>query len=113
MQKECDNYQTPDGVLLRMKIGLSIGKTEIHYIGNDEYRTFDITGPAVIDVNVAQELTEPGGVVISKMAWDLCKKEKYVASLVHFGFAQVRLLVLVYTYCPCYNYVQSALVADN
>ena len=89
IQNDFDNYQTPDGVVLRMKIGLSVGKTEIHYIGNKEYKTFDITGTAINDVNKAQSFTKPGGVVISKVAWEMCSSERCIAKLVGPGFAQV------------------------
>lgn len=89
MQNDFDMFQTPDGVSLRMKLGLSIGKVELHYIGNEQYKTFDITGEAVDDVNKAQSLTKSGAVVISKTAWEMCNKQRCFASLVGPGFAQV------------------------
>ena len=89
MQNDCDNFQTSDGVILRMKVGLSVGKVEIHYIGNKDYKTFDITGEAVDDVNKAQSLAKSGSVVISKAAWEMCNKQKCFARMVGPGFAQV------------------------
>ena len=89
MQTNFDNYQTPDGFILRVKIGLSIGPTEIHYIGSEDYKTFDITGKAVDDVNIAQSYTKPGAVVISKDAWEMCNQERCFARLVGPGYAQV------------------------
>lgn len=89
MQNDFDNFQTSDGVTLRMKIGLSVGKVEIHYIGNNEYKTFDVTGEAVDDVNKAQSLAKSGAVVISKAAWDMCNKQRCFAKLVGPGYAQV------------------------
>lgn len=89
MQNHFDNFETPDGVILRMKLGLSIGKTHIHYIGNQEYKTFDITGPAVDDVNIAQSYTKPGAVVISKDAWEICDQERCIAQIVGQGYVQV------------------------
>ena len=90
MQTDFDNFQTLDGDTLRMKLGLSVGKTEIHYIGNANYKTFDITGEAIDEVNKAQSLTKAGGVVISKAAWEMSNKQRCFAKLVGPGYAQVR-----------------------
>ena len=89
MQGDFDNFQTSDGVTLRMKIGLSVGKVEIHYIGNDKYKTFDVTGEAVDDVNQAQSLAKSGSVVISRAAWEMCNKPRCIAKIVGTGYAQV------------------------
>ena len=89
MQSDFDNFQTSDGVLLRMKIGLSVGRVEIHYIGNSRYKTFDVTGEAVDDVNEAQSLAKSGAVVISKAAWEMCNKQRCIAKVVGTGYAQV------------------------
>lgn len=90
IQTNLDNYQTADGVLLRMKIALSVGKSYIHYIGNDKYKTFDITGPAVDEVNVAQSVTKPGAVVITKTAWEMCDQDRCTAISVGKCFFQVK-----------------------
>lgn len=89
MQNDFDNFQTSDGVTLRMKIGLSVGKVEIHYIGNAEYKTFDVTGKAVDDVNKAQSLAKSGTVIISKAAWEMSNKQNCTVKLVGPGYAQV------------------------
>ena len=90
MQNDFDNFQTSDGVTLRMKIGLSVGKAEIHYIGNGKYKTFDVTGEAVNDVNTAQSHARSGSVVISKAAWEMCNKQRCIAKIVGNGYAQVK-----------------------
>ena len=92
MQSDFDNFQTSDGVILRMKIGLSVGKVEIHYIGNRKYKTFDVTGEAVDDVNQAQSLAKSGAVVISKAAWDMCNKQRCIAKIVGPGCTGILLL---------------------
>ncbi len=89
MQKDFDNYQTTDGVTLRMKISLSVGMVNIQYIGNNDYKTFGITGTAVYDVNIAQSFTKPGNVVISKDAWEMCDQARCIATLVGDDCAQV------------------------
>jgi adenylate cyclase 10 len=89
MQSNYDNYETPDGVTLRMKISLSIGECYIHYIGNATYKTFDITGPVIDDVNLAMNHTEPGQVVVSNAAFELCEKDKYVGESIGENFFQI------------------------
>ena len=89
MQNDFDNYRTADGVVLRMKIGLSVGSADVHYIGEKEYKTVDITGECVDDANTAQSVTRPGTVVISKAAWDMCNKERCFAKSVGKGCAMV------------------------
>lgn len=89
MQNDYDNFQSSDGDILRMKLGVSIGKIQIHYVGNVEYKTFDVTGEAIDDVNEAQSFAKSGTVVISKLAWDMCNKQRCFAKHVGPGCAQV------------------------
>ena len=90
MQNKFDNFHTPDGVVLRMKVGLSIGKVDIHYFGTEGRRTFDVAGKAIVDANIAQNHTTSGAVVVSKEAWNLLNsKEKCVATIVGPGCAHV------------------------
>lgn len=89
IQENFDNFRTQDGEVLRMKIGLSSGKVDLHYIGNKSVRLYDVTGPAIEDSNTAQHHTKSGAVVISKMAWECISKERCVAEVVGPGFAQV------------------------
>ena len=89
MQNDFDNFQTPDGITLRMKIGLSVGKVDIHYLGNSDYKTFDVTGEAVDDVHDAQSLCKAGAVVISRSAWEMVNRQKCIATAVGSGLAQV------------------------
>ena len=89
MQNDFDNYKTPDGVVLRMKIGLSVGMADIHYVGGRDYKTFDVTGECVDDANTAQSVTRPGTVVLSKPAWEMCNKENCFSRLVGNGCAMV------------------------
>ncbi len=89
IQKNFDNFMTQDGDILRMKIGLSNGKVDLHYIGNKSVHLFDVTGQAIEDSNTAQHHTESGAVVISKLAWESINKERCVAKVVGPGYAQV------------------------
>lgn len=101
MQNDFDNFNTSDGVILRMKLGLSVGKMDIHYIGNDKYKTFDVTGEAIEDVKKAQSLAKSGTVVISKAAWEMCNKQRCFAKLVGPGFAQVNADCVRLAICVC------------
>lgn len=89
IQKDYDNFKTSDGDVLRMKLGVSIGKVQIHYIGNRRYKTFDVTGVAIDDVNTAQSYAKSGTVIVSEGAWEICDKEKCSAEIVGAGYAQV------------------------
>lgn len=89
IQKQFDNFRTEDGDILRMKVGLSIGNVELHYIGNRSLRLFDVTGQAIQDSNIAQSHTKSGCVVISKEAWETLDKNRCAAKLVGPGYAQV------------------------
>ena len=89
MQNDYDNFQSSDGDILRMKLAVSVGKVQIHYIGNTEYKTFDVTGEAIDDVNEAQSFAKPGTVIISKGAWDMSNKQRCFAKHVGPGCAQV------------------------
>lgn len=89
MQNNFDNYTTQDGVVLRMKIGLSVGKTDVHYIGVKEFKTFDISGESVDDANLAQSLTRPGTVVLSNKAWEMCNKQNCSFTVVGKGCVMV------------------------
>lgn len=89
MQKEFDMFKTEDGEILRMKIGLSVGKVELHYVGNKSVRLFDVTGEAIVDSNTAQQNSKSGTVVISKLAWELVNQDNCVAKIVGPGYSQV------------------------
>lgn len=109
MQKKFDNFQTPDDIALRFKIALSIGKAHIHFIGNQDYRTFDITGPAVDEVTVAQSVAKPGTVVVTRVAWEMCNQKLYTAEVMEHGF----MLVCICTMNDSGSYMYSTLSLIN
>ena len=91
MQKEFDQFKTDDGKILRMKIGMSIGKVECHYIGNTSVRLFDVAGEAILDANKAQQLCKSGRVVVSKTANEILGPDICVAQAVGPGYSLVYL----------------------
>ena len=92
--KKYDGYQTSDGILLRIKITLSIGRTNVHLIGDSNHRIFAITGSCVNDVRIAQSFTKPGTIVIPDCTWKLCDQSRFVSKEARIGFVQV--VVVVY-----------------
>ncbi len=97
MQVNYDNFESSDGDILRMKLAVSVGRVHIHYIGNKEYKTFDITGEAIDDVNQAQSECKAGDVVVSKAAWEMCDKQQCLASTVgEAGCMQVMAICTVH-----------------
>lgn len=89
IQANFDNFKTQDDTRMRMKIGLSIGRVELHFIGNSSYRTFDVTGQAIEDANSAQIHTNPGSVVVSKLAWKMCDQLNYSGTPLMTGHVEV------------------------
>lgn len=100
IQTSYDNYQTNDGVLLRMKIALSVGKCFVHFIGSESDKTFDFTGPAVDEVNLAQSFTGPGAVVITKTAWEICDQSKCTMTPINgtTDFVRVSIYVCIWNH---------------
>ena len=89
MQSDFDDYKTTDGVLLRMKIGVSVGSADVHYIGRKDFKTFDITGECVDGARLAQSLTKPGTVVLSELAWKMCEKDSCLIVPIEEGCVMV------------------------
>ena len=100
IQHKFNNFETQDGVTLQMKIGIGIGDVEIHYIGNETNRAFDVTGEAIDDANIAQQHTQSGAVVVSKQAWDKCNQQRCIVKFVGPGYAQVaiRVIIIIHTH---------------
>jgi len=102
MQADYDNFVSADGDLLRVKLAVSVGKSQIHYIGNGEYKTFDITGEAITDVNEAQNNCKAGSVVLSKDAWDMCDQDTYTSQPLEDDCVQVHVKFTLHIYTCIY-----------
>lgn len=86
IQEECDNYLTDVGVLLRVKIALSIGKMNVTYVGVPDSKQFDLTGQAVEDVNGAEKWATPGSIILDRMAWESCEQSLFYHEVMEDGY---------------------------
>ncbi|EDO31218.1 predicted protein, partial [Nematostella vectensis] len=101
IQEECDNYMTDVGVLLRVKIALSVGKMHITYIGVQDCKHFDLTGPAVEDVNGAEKWATPGSIILTRLAWVNCDQAMFTHEVMEDGHHFKRSLPSPpYSSCP-------------
>lgn len=87
--RKYDGYQTSDGTLMRVKMSLSVGKTNIHIIGDETRRIFSVTGSCINDVRMAQSVVKPGTIVIPYSAWKMCDQSQFVSREIGIGFFQV------------------------
>ena len=85
IQEECHNYMTNVGVLLGVKIALSVGKMLITHVGVSESKHFDLSGTAVDDVNAAEKLAEPGAIILSRCAFMHCDQSLFLFEIMETG----------------------------
>lgn len=85
IQEECDNFLTDVGVLLRVKTAVAVGVVYITYVGLEERKQFDMSGPVIDDANAAEKWAEPGSVVLSQLAWDNCEQGLFIHELIEDG----------------------------
>ena len=85
VQQECDNYMTDVGVLLRVKIAIAVGKMHVTYMGVPENKQFDLSGPAVDEVNGAEKWALPGSIILSRLAWANCDQSLFTGELLEDG----------------------------
>lgn len=70
IQSALHNYQTSDGTLISLRIGIGVGDISIMHLGGAFQRwELLLTGQPLIDVSNAQHLAKPGQVVVSSDAW--------------------------------------------
>ncbi|XP_063957938.1 adenylate cyclase type 10-like [Lytechinus pictus] len=72
IQDRCDNWDTEVGVKLRVKIALSIGPVRVTTIGNEGCIHFVLSGPAVLEANIAEKFALSGDVILSPKVWAYC-----------------------------------------
>lgn len=95
IQEECDNYMTDVGVLLGVKIALSVGKMQITHVGVSESKQFDLAGTAVDDVNAAEKWAEPGSIILSRLAFMNCDQSLFLFEILDNGLHyRVRYVVI-------------------
>ena len=85
IQEECDNYMTDVGVLLGVKLALSVGKMQVTHVGIAETKHFDLSGSAVDDVNAAEKWAEPGAIILSRLAFLNCDQSLFLFEIMDDG----------------------------
>ena len=70
LQEKCGAYETDVGVTLRLKVALAYGPVHTLYIGTDEFKHYILAGDCVKDVNICEQLCEPGDIIITKAVYE-------------------------------------------
>ncbi|XP_071485807.1 adenylate cyclase type 10-like [Diadema antillarum] len=78
IQERCDNWDTEVGVKLRVKIALSIGPVRVTTVGNESCSHFVLSGPAVLEVNIAEKFALSGDVILSPKVWAYCPDHELI-----------------------------------
>jgi class 3 adenylate cyclase len=66
LQQKCGAYETDVGVILRLKVALAYGSVKALFVGTDEFKHYLLFGDCVKDVNICEQLCEPGDILITK-----------------------------------------------
>ena len=70
LQQTCGAYETDVGVILRVKVALAYGSVRAVFVGTDDFKHYLLTGDCIKNVNVCEQLCEPGDVIITKSVYD-------------------------------------------
>jgi class 3 adenylate cyclase len=70
LQQKCGAYETDVGVILRLKVALAYGPIRALFVGIDEFKHYLLTGDGVKDVNICEQLCEPGDIIITKAVYN-------------------------------------------
>lgn len=58
-------------------IGVAAGDVTVSFVGNDEFRHYVESGPAVDHVKLAEKQCQSGFIVLSPGAWEHCNRHKF------------------------------------
>ncbi len=70
LQEKCGAYETDVGVILRLKVALAYGSVRAVFIGTEEFKHYILTGDCVKDVNICEQICEPGDIIITKAVYE-------------------------------------------
>ena len=73
LQEKFGAYETDVGVVLRLKIALAYGPVRALFVGNEEFKHYILTGDCVKEVNMCEQVCEPGDVMITKAVHEQVK----------------------------------------
>ncbi|CAF3399020.1 unnamed protein product [Rotaria sp. Silwood1] len=77
LQQKCGAYETDVGVILRLKVALAYGPVCAVFVGTDEFKHYLLTGNCVKDVNICEQLCEPGDIILTKAVYDKLQKASF------------------------------------
>jgi class 3 adenylate cyclase len=73
LQNKYNTYETDVQVVLRLKIALTFGSVRIVFVGTDEFKHYILTGDCVQEVNMCEQMCQPGDIRITKVLYEqLC-----------------------------------------
>ncbi|XP_060089030.1 adenylate cyclase type 10-like [Heteronotia binoei] len=75
IQEEYGVRDTEVGLELRVKIGVSAGHMSKVVVGDNRHQYFLVIGRAVDEVRLAQNLAQPGEIILSPNGWELCHRK--------------------------------------
>jgi class 3 adenylate cyclase len=70
LQQKYGAYETDVGVILRLKVALAYGPVQALFVGTEEFKHYLLTGDCIKNVNICEQLCEPGDIIISKTVYD-------------------------------------------
>jgi class 3 adenylate cyclase len=73
LQEKFGAYETDVGVILRLKVALAYGSVQALFIGTEEFKHYILIGDCVKDVNICEQLCEPGDIIITKAVYEQVK----------------------------------------
>ncbi|CAF4061971.1 unnamed protein product [Rotaria sp. Silwood2] len=82
LQQKCGAYETDVGVILRLKVALAYGPVCAIFVGTDEFKHYLLTGNCVKDVNICEQLCEPGDIILTKAVYDKLKEVSFNCTFV-------------------------------
>ncbi|OWF53352.1 adenylate cyclase type 10-like isoform X2 [Mizuhopecten yessoensis] len=85
IQKNCGEWKTDIGVILTVKLGVSMGNTRVTFLGNDTFRMYVERGQPVTDVNLAESFCKSGYIVLSPLTWEICRKPRFTFEVLEDG----------------------------
>lgn len=85
IQKNCGEWKTDIGIILTVKLGVSLGNTTVTFLGNDTFRMYVERGKPVTDVNTAESFCKSGYIVLSPYVWEICRKTLFTFEVLEDG----------------------------
>ncbi|XP_014282612.1 adenylate cyclase type 10 isoform X3 [Halyomorpha halys] len=93
IQNSLGHYQTDVGVLLKVKLSISLGSFLFATIGSKQNATYLLYGLPVLEVKKGEKYCSSGDTILSPAAWSLLDPMNYVYEEVKSGYVKVRAIL--------------------